>query len=368
MKQFLSILTVFLAIFVIPACNESPSPSNGTDPANLVVDVVVASDNSGKVDISASADNVQEFHYYLGDNGAGQPLINSSGILTYTYASSGVYLIEVRAYGESNRFIKKEVQVSVIVDGSNPDDGYTTPPAYNGMTLIWADEFNGNSLNESDWSYEIGTGTNGWGNNELQYYRKENTSVSNGYLTIEARKESFSGSQYTSSRLVTLDKFSFKYGRVDIRAKLPKGKGIWPALWLLGSNFRTVGWPACGEIDIMELVGGGGSDDTVYGTIHWDNDGSNADYGSSYSLSSGIFNDKFHVFTLIWDNQSLNFYVDDQLFHTVDITPAALSEFHNNQFFIFNVAVGGNWPGSPDGTTIFPQQMKVDYVRVFQPN
>ena len=165
-----------------------------------------------------------------------------------------------------------------------------------------------------------------------------------------------------------MDKLSFRYGRVDIRAKLPKGQGIWPALWMLGSNFKSVGWPACGEIDIMDMVGCSTGDAIVYCTLHWDNEGSKADYGGSYSLSSGIFNDKFHVFTIIWDANEIKWYVDDVLFHTADITPAALSEFHENQFFIFNVAVGGDWPGSPDASTIFPQQLKVDYIRVFQPN
>ncbi|MEQ9008202.1 MAG: glycoside hydrolase family 16 protein, partial [Ekhidna sp.] len=205
------------------------------------------------------------------------------------------------------------------------------------------------------------------GNNELQYYREDNTSVSDGYLTIEARKESFNGRSYTSSRLTTEDKFDFNYGRVDIRARLPEGQGIWPALWMLGANFRSVGWPSCGEIDIMELIGGGdGRDDVVYGTAHWDNDGTKADFGGNTQLSSGKFSDQFHVFTIIWDANSITWFLNDQQFHTMDITPTALSELRNNFFLIFNVAVGGNWPGSPNATTTFPQRMFVDYIRVFQ--
>jgi beta-glucanase (GH16 family) len=163
-----------------------------------------------------------------------------------------------------------------------------------------------------------------------------------------------------------MGKKEFKYGRVDIRAALPKGQGIWPALWMLGSNFSDVGWPMCGEIDIMELVGGDGKDNIVHGTTHWDNNGSYANYGGSYRLPTGIFNDEFHVFTIIWDESKIAWLVDDKQYHSIDISPAALSEFRQEFFFIFNVAVGGNWPGSPDGTTEFPQRMIVDYVRVFQ--
>ena len=249
-------------------------------------------------------------------------------------------------------------------------EGYTTPTSYDGYTLAWQDEFSGATLS-GDWTHEIGTGSNGWGNNELQYYRKENTSMVDGFLVITAKKESFGGRSYTSSRIITQGNQSFQYGRIDIRALLPQGQGIWPALWMLGDSFSTVGWPACGEIDIMEKIGGEGNENEVHGTLHWDNNGSHActcEQGNQYTLSNGIFADEFHVFTIIWDANAIKWYVDDQLYKTVDITPAALSEFHQKFFFIFNVAVGGNWPGSPDNTTQFPQRMIVDYVRVFNKN
>jgi beta-glucanase (GH16 family) len=165
-----------------------------------------------------------------------------------------------------------------------------------------------------------------------------------------------------------MGKKAFQYGSIDIRAKLPEGQGIWPALWMLGSNFPTIGWPSCGEIDIMEMIGGQGRENTVHGTVHWDNNGQYASFGDSYSLSQGTLNDEFHVFSIVWNSQSIRWYINDIQYNQVDITPAALSEFHQQFFFIFNIAVGGNWPGSPDGTTSFPQQMYVDYVRVFQPN
>ncbi len=249
-------------------------------------------------------------------------------------------------------------------DPSAPLGGYETPTSYPGYTLAWNDEFSGAALNTSDWTYELGGG--GWGNNEWQYYRAENTSVANGYLTIEARQENFGGRNYTSSRLITKDKQSFRYGRIDIRAVLPEGQGIWPALWMLGSNISTVGWPRSGEIDIVEMVGGSGREDTVHGTGHWDNNGSNASYGGDYTLNSGTFADEFHVFTIEWDSSVIRWFVDDVQYHALSITSAGLSEFREEFFFIFNIAVGGNWPGYPDGSTVFPQRMLVDYVRVFE--
>jgi beta-glucanase (GH16 family) len=224
-------------------------------------------------------------------------------------------------------------------------------------------------LNESYWSYEIGTGDNGWGNNELQYYKKENTIVKDGFLTITAKKESFGGKAYTSSRLVTKDKKEFKYGRVDIRAALPKGQGIWPALWMLGANYTTTPWPACGEIDIMEMVGGDNIDknNTSHGTVHWqDGAGKYATYSGKQVLPSGILADNFHVFSIIWTEKSIVWLVDDKKFHEIDITPADLSEFREDYFFIINLAVGGNWPGSPNAATVFPQKFVVDYIRMFQ--
>ena len=242
--------------------------------------------------------------------------------------------------------------------------GTTSPESYAGMELIWQDEFNGTEVNESDWTFELGNGNDGWGNWELEYYKKENASIyEDDYLVIEAKEEPFGGFNYTSTRMITKNKFDFQYGRVDIRANLPQGQGIWPALWMLGENISSVGWPRCGEIDIMEIVGHQPS--TLYGTAHWYGT-DNASYGGNTSLSSGVFNDEFHVFSLVWSPTSLTWLLDDVEYHTMSITGGDLTEFHQNFFFIFNVAVGGTWPGSPDGTTVFPQRMIVDYIRVFQ--
>ncbi len=263
-----------------------------------------------------------------------------------------------------------EATVTILNDESStnelfiPPTGATSPLSYPNMTLIWQDEFSGPTPDPNYWTFEIGTGSNGWGNNESQYYRAENTSIVDGNLVIEARKELFGGRLYTSSRMITKGKFEFQYGRVDIRAALPFGKGIWPALWMLGSNISTVGWPACGEIDIMELIGHQPS--ILYGTAHWSHAGQHASFGGNTKLSTGTFNDAFHVFSLVWTPTQLQWLLNNQVYHVLDITPAELSEFHQDYFFIFNVAVGGNWPGYPNATTVFPQHMIVDYIRVFQ--
>lgn len=366
---------MYLFIFLLfnSGCSSDSNEPSLDFPSNLTVNIEVAEDGSGLIEVTAHADNTVEYQFDVGESGT-EIIINTTGKLSYTYKATGLYEVEIRAVGNTGRYIKKSKQVNVQVgdpDGPiNIEDGYSTPLSYAGMTMIWQDEFSGSTLNTTDWNYEIGTGSNGWGNNELQYYRKENTSVSDGLLTIEAKKETFEGNAYTSSRLTTQGNFDFTYGRIDIRAVLPYGQGIWPALWMLGSNFSSVGWPACGEIDIMEMIGGGeGRDDTSYGTIHWDNNGSNActcDNGNNFELPNGIFSDEFHVFSIVWDANSIQWYVDDTLFNTADITASDLSEFQKDFFFIFNVAVGGNWPGSPNSSTVFPQKMIVDYVRVFQ--
>ena len=246
-----------------------------------------------------------------------------------------------------------------------PTAGATSPTSYAGMTMIWEDDFSGASLNAQNWTHEIGTGTNGWGNFELQYYQPDNTTLQDGHLIITAKRESVGDSEYTSSRIISQGKFDFLYGRVDIRAALPEGQGMWPALWMLGANFNTVGWPASGEIDIMEKVGGAGEENKIHGTVHWENAGQHAEFGGSTTLSTNT-TQRFHVYSIEWTASEIRWYVDDTQYHVIDTTPGELDEFRSNFFFIMNVAVGGLWPGSPDATTSFPQHMIVDYIRVFQ--
>ncbi|MCD6660838.1 MAG: family 16 glycosylhydrolase [Lentimicrobium sp.] len=358
------LLLFLLSAFTFNSCKDDEPDVTG-EPANLKVEITLPENGPGIVTIKASADNTVEYRLFVGST-TQAAATNSTGQFEYEFILPGTYNIEVRAYGQSGRYVKNEKQITLSDnDPVTVGEGYTTPMVYSGYTLVWNDEFDGNALNTQSWTYETGAG--GWGNNELQYYRSENTSVDGGVLTIEARKESFQGSNYTSSRLITRNKKTFTYGRVDIRALLPKGQGIWPALWALGNNITTVGWPACGEIDIMEMIGGSNREKTVHGTLHWDN-GGHAQYGQSYTKSTGTFFDEYHVFTIIWDANTIKWYVNDIKFNEVDITPGHMTEFHAPHFFIFNIAVGGNWPGSPNETTTFPQQLKVDYIRVFQKN
>jgi beta-glucanase (GH16 family) len=228
--------------------------------------------------------------------------------------------------------------------------------------MIWSDEFNGTSLDPAKWTPEIGA--SGWGNNEWQYYTgtPNNVQFSDGQLHIIARNDGPAGQQYTSARLITKNNFSFKYGRVSGRLQLPLGQGIWPAFWMLGANIDQVPWPACGEIDIMEHIN---NEAKIYGTTHWSNGGWTYNTGSIVTPVTG-----FHEYTVEWDSLSVRFFMDGVQYHQhmINTGNGSLDEFTKPFFLLLNVAVGGNWPGYPDGSTIFPVQMDVDYVRVWQRN
>ncbi len=233
----------------------------------------------------------------------------------------------------------------------------------NTWALSWEDQFD--TIDTNTWNFETGN-NNGWGNNEAQYYRANNAWTENGHLVIEAREEQYGGCDYTSARMTTQGKYNKQYGRVDVRAKLPYGQGIWPAIWMLGSNIGSVGWPQCGEIDIMELVGN--DPDTVHGTVHGPDSGG-AGIGGSYSQSNW-FSDAYHTFTLTWYPDAIKFFVDGQQFFVTTLYDAQNAGrewvFDDGPFFfLLNVAVGGNWPGYPDASTQFPQRMEVDYIRVY---
>jgi beta-glucanase (GH16 family) len=229
--------------------------------------------------------------------------------------------------------------------------------------LVWEDEFTGTALNTSYWTHETGAG--GWGNNELQNYANStsNVNVSDGTLKINAIE---SGGNYTSGRIVTKNKAYFAYGKMVARLKLPFGQGIWPAFWMLPNDNYYGGWPYSGELDIMELLGHQPA--KMYGTIHGSNAGNQVSSGTFYNLPSGTFADDFHEFSMEWEPNQVKMYVDGNLYMTR--TNAQLNAnpwpFDKAFFFIFNVAVGGNWPQYPDATTVFPQTMEVDWVRVYQ--
>lgn len=233
-----------------------------------------------------------------------------------------------------------------------------------GWELVWADEFEASSLNRENWIPETGAG--GWGNNERQFYtdRPENVRLENGHLIIEARKESYRGSDYTSARLKTQYLHSWAYGRMEARLKLPTGQGIWPAFWMLGDDFPTAGWPGCGEIDIMENIG---DPLTVYGTVHGPGYSGGGGIGESYTSSQGSLAEEFHVYAVEWTPTEISWFVDDVRFNTITSRDVPGEWVYDHPFFlILNLAVGGNWPGYPDQTTEFPQQLVVDYVRVYR--
>jgi beta-glucanase (GH16 family) len=242
--------------------------------------------------------------------------------------------------------------------------------------LVWSDEFNGPDRSLPDpakWNIEV-TG-NGFGNEELEYYtaRPENLHIDKGNLVITARKESFTGSdgvtrEYTSARINTAKKFDQQYGRFEARIKIPKGQGMWPAFWLLGSNRGEVGWPACGEIDIVENVGFEPA--KVHGSLHGPKySGENPLTGALTLPEPKRFADDFHVFAVEWEPKAIRFYVDDVHYETQtpDNIPSHKRWVFDHPFFvILNLAVGGKWPGNPDATTEFPATMLVDYVRVYR--
>lgn len=234
--------------------------------------------------------------------------------------------------------------------------------------LVKSEEFNSDGAPDPFlWSFNIGTGANGWGNNELQYYtnRPENIKVENGVLKITARREQYMGSSYTSARIISKGKYEKKYGRIEARIKLPRGKGLWPAFWMLGANSDTETWPQCGEIDIMEYLGN--SPTKIFGTVHGPGYSGGASISKNFYLSNSRFDTDFHIFGIEWDENRVNFYVDDFLYHSVTPEDVPGEWVFNQPFYlILNVAVGGNLPGPPNSETPFPQEMLVDYIRVYE--
>lgn len=261
------------------------------------------------------------------------------------------------------------------------DNVEVTPPG-GPLTLVWSDEFDGTELDLTSWFPQTGDGTNvglppGWGNNELQYYQAENATVANGLLTITARAESVGGLNYTSARITTADLVAFRYGRIEARLRLPGGQGLWPAFWLLSQDSPYGSWAATGEIDVMEATNLGGSGgNSVFGTLHYGGEfPANTFTGTRTTVATDATTD-FHNYAIEWDADEFRWYVDDVLYATqnswwsdaASISPGAVYPAPFNQAFhiLLNVAVGGNLPGPPSGSTVFPVTMDVDWVRVYE--
>jgi len=316
--------------------------------------------------------------------GAFAPLVADRGSIgtweqfTWTDIAGGQFTLRGRA---TNRFVSADLnrgsfaplvsdrqaagmweQFSWGAVGTQPPAG--APPGFS--NLVWSDEFNGSTISSANWGFDLGGG--GWGNNELENYtsRTENARISNGTLVIEARRENFGGSAYTSARMKTQGKQSFGINTwVEARIRAPQGQGVWPAFWMLGNSISTVGWPSCGEIDIMEIQGQ--NPFRNFGTIHWaDAGGQHVSFGGIYNSSTSL-SAGFHTYAISRTGSSIKWYVDRIQYAEANISGGinSTSEFQGPFFILLNVAVGGNFVGSPDGSTVFPQQMQVDWVRVW---
>ncbi|GAB3929630.1 family 16 glycosylhydrolase [Mucilaginibacter myungsuensis] len=345
--KHLRISVLVLLVTAFSACKKSTADGGGgntdTDiaPTNLTVSANIAADNTGSVTFTAGATNAATFEYDFG-NGTYQTV--PSGIVTYRYPQAGTYSVNVIAKSMGGKLISKSISVTIAVTSA----------------ITWSDEFNVDGPPDATkWGYDTGAG--GWGNNEVQYYtnRTDNAVVSNGTLKITAKKENFSGAMYTSARLISAGKFTYKYGKIEIRAKLPTQAGTWPAIWSLGSNFANVGWPACGEIDIMEQTGW--DKNKVSGTFHYP--GFSAGNGPTKSTTVSTSTTAFHTYGLEWDATSLKISVDGVVYQT--LANDSGKPFNANFFMILNVAMGGTLGGTidPNFTT---GVMEVDYVRYYQ--
>ena len=275
---------------------------------------------------------------------------------------------------------EKTIFLSILIFLTPSCKNSSKNQAETGWKLVWQDEFNYSTQElNNNWNFEEGYGQNGWGNDEWQNYTSQNAQVQSGNLIITAMKNKSLGKRdgsITSSRIQTLNKFEFKPGtKIKARIKLPWGQGIWPAFWALGTDFPVVGWPSCGEIDILELVGANPKSNsknfTVHSTTHWNdvNDPKNykhANYGKPINLDLG-FIDKFHIYELNYESDYIQTKIDGKEIFKIDTNIGNLVNHFNKPFFlILNIAVGGYWPGQPTKETVFPQQMLVDYIRAYQ--
>ncbi|MBT8393636.1 MAG: glycoside hydrolase family 16 protein [Flavobacteriaceae bacterium] len=335
---------------------DSIDDDNGTEniiPSNLTlfVDITGADANyfygngSGVVNFSASATNAARYGFKFDNEDEIESL---SGNLEYTFTDEGInsHSVSVFAYSSTNNFISSYQEFTVYVYES-------------GLQLVWSDEFNiEGAPNPSNWNYNTGAG--GWGNNELQTYtdNSENVIVEEGVLKIIARADASVG--YTSARIKSENLYEFTYGTIEVRAKLPAKQGTWPAIWLLGANFDQIGWPACGEIDIMEQTGW--DKNKVLGTCHWSFNGNYAGYGLETSVSNA--STSFKTYKLEWtEGGAIRIFVDNNEYFVM--TTNSSMPFNEDFFIILNIAIGGNLGGDVD-PSFTEDSMEIDYVRVYQ--
>lgn len=338
-------LTIFFSavLLIWAACSKKDSGSASVTPSNLTVSAVVTTDSSGNVSFTATAANAVTYDFDFGDNVKQQ---ESSGKLTHKYPISGDYTVTVTALSASGQTVFKSISVTVAV----------------ALKLVWSDEFDKpGSPDPANWGFDLGTGSGGWGNNELENYtsRQVNAIVSNGNLSIFAIRESYNGSSFTSARMLSNNLYSFQYGKIEVRAKLPATTGTWPAIWMLGDNIATAGWPACGEIDIMEQSGT--SKSVIYGTLHYPSEVNQYGDGATTNITGA--SSAFHTYSALWSPTSISLFVDGASYYSLPNRTGL--PFNQKFFIILNIAMGGNFGGAVD-PSFTTDSMVVDYVRVYQ--
>ena len=329
-------------LLVITSCSKPDAGEENIAPANLTITADISADSSGAVAFTASATNAIAYTFDFGNSATE---VSATGQVNYQYTASGLHNVTVTARSKGGKTSSKSLLINVkVVQG-----------------LIWSDEFDSpGAPNPAKWGYDTGAG--GWGNNEVQNYtnRSDNVIVTpEGTLKITLKKESFQGSAYTSARLLTKGKFSFKYGKIEVRAKLPAGGGTWPAIWMLGDNISTASWPACGEIDIMEHVGN--QLNKIFSTMHYPGHSGGGGVGGNVTIPN--VTTEFHIYKCEWTSESLKFFVDGNLFFTFGNN--GTMPFNQNFFIILNVAMGGNFGGAVD-PAFSSAAMEIDYVRIYQ--
>ena len=315
--------------------------------------------------VSYPLEDYSETWMYSESNG--RPRIHLSGDGFFGFYVGGDHVYEILNQTENSITLKTvgwDDNGWFLIMSSDGDGGIPDDPKY--TNLVFEDDFDAAGAPDDDkWTFDIGTGENGWGNSEEQFYtdRADNVVVEDGNLKITAKKENYQGSAYTSARIKTQDKFDFTYGKVEVRAKLPEGGGTWPAIWMLGANFPDVGWPACGEIDIMEYVGN--SPGSIQSALHNPDSFGNTKYKKSTSISNE--SDAFHVYSMIWSEEQISFYLDGERFYIYRPENRNSNNwpYTKPQFLIMNVAMGGSLGGDID-PAFSSSEMVIDYVRIYQ--
>lgn len=373
MKIVTRLITIISLVFVFNSCGgggddtpiiEPPIEPEVIIPSNLELTITVLNaddenihgDGSGIIKCVATADDAVEYGFRFG---VGSEMKSMTGEVEFQYTEKGTneYTVYALAYSKTDHSVSTNQKVTVYVT----EDNF--------VNLVWSDEFDVDGAPDSSkWNYDLGDGCPnlcGWGNNEEQYYtsRSDNVIVEDGLLKIKAKKESYQGKEYTSTRMKTQGKYSFTYGKVEVRAKLPSGGGTWPAIWMLGDNITTVGWPACGEIDIMEHTGN--NQNVVSSALH-----TPSSYGGTINKGEQRINDvseQFHVYELYWNNEEMIFSVDgvEHYRYNPNTKNSDTWPFDAPQFLILNIAMGGGLGGTID-PNFTESSMEIDYVRVYQ--